>query len=72
LAPIDRLGFDTHGCTDVDSEKLSPDDLRRIAPTNLESIYLRGTFGFPLRDYAGRILRSNASACIETSRQPLR
>ena len=35
------------------------DDLRRIAPTNIESVNLRGTFDFPVEKYAGRILPSS-------------
>ncbi|HEY0847457.1 MAG TPA: Tn3 family transposase [Noviherbaspirillum sp.] len=52
----------------VGGEKLSPKDLRRIAPTNLEGINLRGTFEFPLADYALRILPSSASIHLETTR----
>lgn len=44
----------------VGGEKLLTEDLRRIAPTNLEGINLRGTFDFPLADYASRILPSTA------------
>ncbi len=43
----------------VGGEKLSSEDLRRIAPMNLERINLRGTFEFPLTGYAGRILPSS-------------
>jgi hypothetical protein len=32
------------------------DDLRRIAPTHLESINLRGTFNFPIERYAHHLL----------------
>ncbi len=42
----------------VTGEKLQADDLRRIAPTNIEGINLRGTFDFPLADYVARILPS--------------
>lgn len=52
----------------VGGEKLSPEDLRRIAPTNLEGINLRGTFEFPLADYALRILPSSASIHLATTR----
>lgn len=44
----------------VTGEKLLTDDVRRIAPTNTEGINLRGTFDFPLADYAARILPSTA------------
>jgi hypothetical protein len=33
-------------------------DLRRIAPTYLEGINLRGTFDFPIARYAERVLPS--------------
>ncbi|NEX59945.1 Tn3 family transposase [Noviherbaspirillum galbum] len=39
-------------------DTLLPDDLRRIAPTALEGINLRGTFDFPIDDYAMRLLPS--------------
>jgi predicted component of viral defense system (DUF524 family) len=31
-------------------------DLRRIAPTNIEGVNLRGTFDFPVEKFAQRIL----------------
>ncbi|WP_433705471.1 Tn3 family transposase [Paraburkholderia sacchari] len=37
---------------------LESEQLRRIAPTHLEGINLRGTFNFPLARYAHRILPS--------------
>lgn len=37
-------------------EPLVPEHLRRIAPTHLEGINLRGTFDFPVARYAHRIL----------------
>lgn len=37
------------------------EDLRRIAPTNVESVNLRGTFDFPVEKYAERILPSTAA-----------
>jgi TnpA family transposase len=37
-----------------------PDYLRRIAPTYLEGINLRGTFEFPVADYAHRLMPSLA------------
>jgi TnpA family transposase len=37
----------------------SPADLRRIAPTNIEGVNLRGTFDFPVEKYAERILPSS-------------
>lgn len=36
-------------------------DLRRVAPTNLEGINLRGTFDFPVEKYAERILPSTVA-----------
>ncbi|WP_176072339.1 Tn3 family transposase [Paraburkholderia mimosarum] len=39
-------------------EPLAPEQLRRIAPTHLEGINLRGTFNFPVARYAHRILPS--------------
>ncbi|CAG9268124.1 hypothetical protein PUN4_550174 [Paraburkholderia unamae] len=39
-------------------EPLAPEQLRRIAPTRLEGINLRGTFNFPVARYAHRILPS--------------
>lgn len=35
-------------------------DLRRVAPTNIEGINLRGTFDFPVDKYAQRILPSSS------------
>jgi TnpA family transposase len=40
---------------------LDSEQLRRIAPTHLEGINLRGTFNFPVARYARRILPSLAS-----------
>jgi hypothetical protein len=40
----------------------SADDLRHIAPTNIESVNLRGTFDFPVEKYAERILPSSVAA----------
>lgn len=37
-------------------------DLRRVAPTNIEGINLRGTFDFPVSKYAQRILPSTAAS----------
>jgi uncharacterized protein (DUF433 family) len=48
----------------IGGEKLRPEDLRRIAPTNLEGINLRGTFEFPLERYAGRIMPSTTGSEI--------
>jgi hypothetical protein len=42
-------------------EALVPDDLRRIAPTALEGINLRGTFDFPLAEYEHRILPTSSA-----------
>jgi len=39
----------------------SSDDLRRIAPTNIEAINFRGTFEFPVEKYAERILPSSVA-----------
>jgi hypothetical protein len=36
-------------------------DLRRVAPTNLDGINRRGTFDFPVERYAKRILPSTAA-----------
>lgn len=52
----------------VGGEELFSDDLRRIAPTNLEGINLRGTFDFPLAQYAARILPSTAEAAAPARR----
>ncbi len=43
--------------------------LRRIAPTNIEGINLRGTFDFPVGRYAQRIL---PSSIIATDSQQIR
>jgi TnpA family transposase len=43
------------------SQPLQSEQLRRIAPTHLEGINLRGTFNFPVARYARRILPSLAS-----------
>ena len=37
-------------------------DLRRIAPTNIEGINLRGTFNFPVERYAQRMQRNRTAA----------
>jgi hypothetical protein len=37
-------------------ETVRAGDLRRIAPTHLESINLRGTFNFPIERYAHHLL----------------
>jgi hypothetical protein len=42
-------------------QPLESEQLRRIAPTHLEGINLRGTFSFPVAWYARRILPSLAS-----------
>jgi TnpA family transposase len=42
-------------------EEPEADDLRRIAPTNVEGVNLRGTFDFPVERYAERILPSSAA-----------
>ena len=43
-----------------------PLDLRRIAPTEIEGINLRGTFEFNLDQFAERIMPSSASAPDES------
>lgn len=51
-----------HAANEIESiggEPLRSEDLRRIAPTNLEGINLRGTFDFPIADFASRILPSS-------------
>lgn len=37
------------------------EDLRRVAPTNIEGINLRGTFDFPVEKFAQRILPSSVN-----------
>ena len=44
----------------IGDEAIAPELLRRIAPTNLEGLNLRGTLEFPLAEYALRILPSSA------------
>ncbi len=39
-------------------QQISTKQLRRIAPTHIEGINLRGTFNFPVALYAKRILPS--------------
>ncbi|MPW11394.1 hypothetical protein GCT19_38905 [Paraburkholderia sp. CNPSo 3155] len=46
---------------------LESGQLRRIAPTHLERINLRGTFNFPVARYARRILPSLASDQLASS-----
>ena len=53
----------------IGGEKLLPDDLRRIAPTNLDGINLRGTLDFPLETYASRILPSSIAISDIQKRQ---
>ena len=40
----------------------STEDLRRIAPTNIEGINPRGTYDFPVEKYAERILPSSVAS----------
>lgn len=40
----------------ISGDVIQPLDLRRIAPTYLEGINLRGTFDFPITRYADRVL----------------
>jgi TnpA family transposase len=42
----------------ISGETVQAGDLRRIAPTHLESINLRGTFDFPIERYARHLLPS--------------
>ena len=44
----------------INGDSLQAADLRRIAPTYLEGINLRGTFDFPIARYAERVLPSLA------------
>ncbi len=53
----------------ISGEKLQPEDLRRIAPTNLEGINLRGTFDFPLANYASRILPSSVRKVMPSTKR---
>jgi hypothetical protein len=52
-------------------QSLETEQLRRIAPTHLDGINLRGTFNFPVARYAKRILPSLRSDLTDlpTSRQ---
>jgi hypothetical protein len=42
----------------MSGEAVQTTDLRRIAPTHLEGVNLRGTFDFPIARYAHRVLPS--------------
>ncbi|MEM5316954.1 hypothetical protein [Paraburkholderia sp. JHI869] len=44
----------------MSGEAVQAGDLRRIAPTHLERINLRGTFDFPIERYAHHLLPSVA------------
>jgi hypothetical protein len=46
----------------MSGEVLRAVELRRIAPTYLEGINLRGTFDFPIARYADRVLPSLAGS----------
>lgn len=46
------------GIKDAGGEPLT-EDLRRVAPTNIEGINLRGTLDFPVEKFAQRILPSS-------------
>ncbi|UUZ66412.1 transposase (plasmid) [Polaromonas sp. P1-6] len=48
------------GIKDAGGEPVT-EDLRRIAPTNIEGINLRGTFDFPVEKFAQRILPSSVN-----------
>jgi hypothetical protein len=52
-------GGGVHSIT-LDVSSVKAGDLRRIAPTHLESINLRGTFYFPIERYAHLLLPSVA------------
>ena len=44
----------------------SSDDLRRIAPTNIDGVNLRGTYDFPVEKYAERILPSSIIRAVSS------
>lgn len=44
-----------------------PDDVRRLAPTNVEGINLCGTYDFPVVRYAERILPSLAKVPLRAA-----
>lgn len=50
---VDQIGA-------MSGDALQAAALRRIAPTHLEGINLRGTFDFPIARYAHRVLPSAA------------
>jgi len=52
----------------IAGEPLRAEDLRQIAPTNLEGINLRGTFDFPVADFASRILPGSLPAVVLSKR----
>jgi hypothetical protein len=52
------------------NEPVSPHHLRSIAPTSLEGINLRGTFDFPIADYADRSKPTLAGAVTPVTRRP--
>jgi hypothetical protein len=51
------------------NEPVSPHHLSSIAPTSLEGINLRGTFDFPIADYADRPMPSLAGAVTPVTRR---
>ena len=51
------------------NEPVPPHHLRSIAPTSLEGINLRGTFDFPIADYADRLMPSLAGAVTPVTRR---
>ena len=50
-------------------ETVQAGDLRRIAPTHLENINLRGTFDFPIERYAHHVLPGVADLNARQRRQ---
>lgn len=52
----------------LSGEKLRAEDVRRCAPTRIEGINLRGTFDFPLAQYAMRILPTTAHIVAAATR----
>jgi TnpA family transposase len=52
----------------IGGEAMRAEDLRKIAPTHLEGINLRGTFEFPIARYAHRLLPNAATALIQPVR----
>lgn len=53
----------------IGGEPLRSEDLRKIAPTNLEGINLRGTLEFPIADFASRILPNSLPAALVAAKR---